>query len=1154
MSEKVEKTDKVKEPVVAARPDVDLTKRDPETSRIAANTEDLTKKGLITNLTLTDGKAPDATPEAIAKDAELVRLALTKTSYFGTVSNPDAAAVERILDPKNAKDTAALEAKYEQTYGTKLRDDVKKYIGGDGVNFRTVEGMLNRTDSRTNFGGNLEVAIETTKVNPEQGNRLMRAAVGSLNSDQISQMATDLQKVDGAKAPKDLVPADATEKQHRDLTLGLEIAISGRKPANETERAAYNAYQKAYVDNVISETPGLTDANRRVLGIMTQGVDNRSAEDIKKMANTAVGASDLKMFADAVNGDTKEAIAARKALSGDSEFVSVFNHRFTADASQTQIDVANDLLKDGKVSIPTIIKGDSNILFGLLDNPKNVDLAASSSTPKEQQDFSAGKELALNNRRPANEQETAALAYYQKVQQAMTEAGMSKKQRDITEDEIAHGGKTLISKLAELDKPSTLGIFGGGHTTQEMMNAIENMSPADYKLLQNPAYKRDLLASTWNYETNEDVNRRMDQIIEAKAAAPNFEASQGVKRTVWEVYRDTQTGGATDKNLASSIASMSPSDAAKYKSDADYRKRIDDIVANTLGDGPRDLAKSVLEQVAKTGKPPELSTLQQIQKNTMDGVSPRQQIDLVEKLLADPKVREGLNKDWREQTDEEMKMKAAVMDAMPTAIRPNSPLFQDGHVPLGDKVALGVPINQLYPDIARLPEAQRTQFSTLLNDSEKAILNNVIAQGGQERLEDRMRAIVVSGGSYKDIQGELAKLTTDEQKKALLNSYDNKYHSNLSNDYMPLVDAADKVQFQNYLKPNGDGNQTAFEHAKTTEGLTRFAFDASAQTVERALQIEKGMLTEFQALHKQLPKEMQEKINTLVTSAVEQNRAAPIEEIKALGKLAVDVAAVVATVYTLGGSAALAATIRAGEAAATVITRVAAERTAAAVIERRVAAPVAEALIDTAATRIAGGAVTEPLVAADRIVAVAEPVFATERITATVAEPVVTTERAATVVEPVVATERAATVVEPVVAARVATALDSTAVAVATVTAAAVTEVLTKPEPAKQPDVTPPAVPTDKLMALATVRRGEGPFQSAERILKSDGKRHSIDEVMALTRALQHNFAPERNGNHDMKGLKVNYQFITKDNFAAIIADVKNPQVKAQLMKLALAA
>ncbi|MBS1952813.1 MAG: hypothetical protein JST89_01365, partial [Cyanobacteria bacterium SZAS-4] len=1041
MADKVEKTEKVVTPVAADRPVVDMTKRDPavDTTRIAADTADMTKKGLVTNLTLTDGSAPPATPEAIAKDAELIRLALTKTSWGGLKSSPDAEAVERILDPKNAKDRAAVEKKYEETYGTKLRDDVKKYIGTDGVNFRTVEAMLNRTDSRTNFGGNLEVAIETAKVDPEKGNRLMRSAVGSLNSDQISQMATDLQKVDGAKAPTaDVIPANAAEAQRKELTLGLDIATSGRKPANETERAAYNAYQKAYVDRVISETPGLTDANRQVLGIMTQGVDHRSADDIKKMANIALGAGDLKMFGDAVNGDTPNAIAARKTLSADQDFVKQYNEKFVTNANQTQADVAKDLLSEGKVSIPTIIKGDSNILFGLLDNPKNIDLAASSSTPKEQKDFSAGKEIALANRQPANEQEAAQLAYYQKVQQAMTDAGMSKKQRDITEDEIAHGGKTLISRLAELDKPSTLGFIGGGHTTQEMMSTLENMTPADYNLLKDPAYKRDLLASTWNYETNEDVNRRMAQMIEAKAAAPNFEASQAIKRTVWEVYRDTQSGGATDKNLASAIASMSPADAAKYKSDADYRKRIDDIVENNLYNGAKDLAKSVLEQVAKTGKPAELSTLQQIQKNTMDGVSPLQQINLVEKLLADPKVREGLNKDWREQTDEQKKMRATIMDAIPTAVRPGQTLFQDGHVPIFDKIAYGVPRSQLYGDMARLPEDQRALFARNMSDSEKAILDNVVAQGGQERLEDRMRAIVVNGGSYKDIQGELAKLTTDEQKKALLNAYENKYHSNLSNDYIPLVDAADKVQYQTYLKPNGDGNQTAFEHAKTTDGLTRFAFDASAQTVERALQIEKGMLAEFQALHKQLPKEMQEKINTLITNAVEQNRAAPIEEIKALGKAAVDVAAVVATVYTLGGSAALAATIRAGETAAAVISRVAAERTAAAVLEREVAATTTNAVIDTAATRIAGGAVTEPLVAADRVATVAEPIVAADR-TAAVVEPVVAADRTAAVVEPVVAADRTAAVVEPVVAA------DRTAAVVEPVVAADRTAAVVEP-------------------------------------------------------------------------------------------------------------
>ncbi|MBS1953540.1 MAG: hypothetical protein JST89_05120, partial [Cyanobacteria bacterium SZAS-4] len=179
-----------------------------------------------------------------------------------------------------------------------------------------------------------------------------------------------------------------------------------------------------------------------------------------------------------------------------------------------------------------------------------------------------------------------------------------------------------------------------------------------------------------------------------------------------------------------------------------------------------------------------------------------------------------------------------------------------------------------------------------------------------------------------------------------------------------------------------------------------------------------------------------------------------------------------------------------------------------------------------------------PVVAADRTVAAVEPVIAADRTVAAV--------------EPALAAT--AGIVRPVIAAvdRAVAAIEPTVLAAAAVTAAAVTEVVTKPATEKQ-DAAPPTVPTDKLVAMATVRRGEGPFQSAERILKSDGKKHSIDEVMALTRALQRNFAPERNNNKDMKGLKVNYQFITKDNFAAIIADVKNPQVQAQLRALAMA-
>ncbi len=1353
-----------KDKPAAARPDVDLTTRSAavvDNSRVVTDSADLAKKGLVGNLTIS--QAPAMSPEAVAKDAQLLNQALNKTSWGGLSSSPDVAALERILDPKNAKNTAAVEAKYAELYGTKFRDDLRTHVGNDPVNYRTVEAMLNRVDGRTNFGGNLEVALETTKLDPAKGNRLLRAAVGSLNSDQVSQMASDVQKSDGGKAPMDLVPANATQQQRRELTLGQELAASGRKPANAEEKAALNTYQKAYIDHVIGETPGITDANRKVLATMTKGVDHRTSEDIKQMANVALESKDLKMFGDAVNGDTPVAIAARKQLSADSSFTQKYNEAFTSGwTSQTTKDVAADLLSEGKVSLATIIKGDTNVLLGLLDNPKNLDLAASNATAKERQDFTAGKDLALNGRQPANDQERAALAYYTKIDQSMKETGIDGKQRSILEDEIQHGGKTLISRLAELDKPSTLGFIGGGHTTQDLLSGIENMSRADYNLLHNDkTYAADLLKSIGTYEKNEDVQRRIAPMINDKATAPNFLASQGIKRTVYEVYQDTRTGGATGENLASAIATMSPADAAMYKKDGDYRKRIDDIVQNNLSDTAKYLATSVLEQVAQTGKSPELTALQQIGKGVMDGATPLQQLPNVEKLLQDPALRARLSKPMQELTPEDRNIRMMLGQALPLSYVGMDMLMKEGRVGLGAKVGYGVPLNQLYPDMAKLPESERAQFSKLLSAPEQEILNNVVAQNGEQRLEDRVRAIVVDDGSYKDLETEFAKLTTNAQKEAVLRAYENKYHSNLSNDFMPKVDAADKIQYQNYLSPTSDGNQTYFNHVVTTDGKTSFAFDASAQTVERSVQLEKGLLAQYQALKKQLPADMQEKMNELISNAVTQNKEAPIEEIKALGKAAVDIAAVVATVFTLGaGSELLAADVAAtaGEAAATTIVKGVAERAAVGIVEREAAAPVIEAAVDTTATKLTGegvGAIVKAetgdvVAAADQAVVapgvvltptttiVEEAVNATATIaeeaaanpavvlkaTATVAQdvaaapaaalnptltiandvavapaaalnptltiaddaaaapaaalrptstiadvaaapapvlrPAVTVAEEVAVLKPEVTqiadqvaalrpalTEiagnpaaalkvadeaaslnpvvtqavddaAASPVLRPVItqianeaaalrpavtqiadeavaaadrtiaadaltAERTATAAlkpiaedtaaalkpivqDAAAIgervvaagatdvlAATTLTSAAVAaEVLDKPA-AKTTDFTPPAVPNDKLLQLATVRRGEGPFQSAERILRTDGKKHSIDEVMALTRALQHNFAPERNDHKDMKGLKVNYQFITKDNFAAIVADVKDPHVKAQLMQFATA-
>lgn len=97
----------------------------------------------------------------------------------------------------------------------------------------------------------------------------------------------------------------------------------------------------------------------------------------------------------------------------------------------------------------------------------------------------------------------------------------------------------------------------------------------------------------------------------------------------------------------------------------------------------------------------------------------------------------------------------------------------------------------------------------------------------------------------------------------------------------------------------------------------------------------------------------------------------------------------------------------------------------------------------------------------------------------------------------------------------------------------------------------PELQPTDKVLGLATVRRGEGPFHSAERLLAAAGGKHDIDEVRALTKALKNIYNEEGHG--DLKDLRVKHGFITKENFNKLVNTVDNEAVKEALRKLAAA-
>jgi hypothetical protein len=289
------------------------------------------------------------------------------------------------------------------------------------------------------------------------------------------------------------------------------------------------------------------------------------------------------------------------------------------------------------------------------------------------------------------------------------------------------------------------------------------------------------------------------------------------------------------------------------------------------------------------------------------------------------------------------------------------------------------------------------------------------------------------------------------------------------------------------------------------------------------------------------------------------------------------------------------------------VEREAIEQVAVPTTEKKIAAEVAEVAVPTAEKKVAAEVIevapvsaVDPTLAREVAAINPKPIVAADEVIKPALAPVVERKAAAEAIEPAIveraateraATERAATeraaaeraaaeraaadqvakqaVVTPAVAPLIAPVIARTVISglvpeikpearQKTAAADTIPEIELEPRPKpeateKEPTPEPVALkPSENLINLATVRRGEGPWQSAERILATDGKRHSVAEVRALTRAIQATFKTDNNGNGDMSGLKVKYNFVTAKNYQALVNAVQDQNVKNLLLGLAI--
>ncbi len=694
-----------------------------------------------------------------------------------TWAKPD--VVKNIIGPMTANDMRRLESSYDQPGqpAGQLRRELREKL--NPAEFREIEALLDRKDGKTNIVGNIATAIEiansgsgTPGENQDKAGRILRAAVGTLSPDDLAQVKKDW----GTRYGKE-----------------------------------YGTFDQAVARSMMSER------DKALMSTFFSKGHPRSAEDIQAAAKLIVDGFNkergirntdqaLQQLSDVVGGDTPQAIAARRALQNDPEFMKTFGEAFERrrGVGDTQSKVANDLLTEGRISLSTIIDGNTRTLGRFFENPENISLALQRATQREKDQFLAGRKLASENADPAKltAEQKESLAFFQKLDAKFKESGDAREQAMWT-DQLLNGRKGLISQMGELHaKPGMLDFWSNGsHSMEKLSSTVENMKLEDWNMLrptkpgQESDYMKALKQSIATYASPEEQTR-LFEMLDKKANAKSFIESQGIKRSFSEVVRDNPEATPEARlAIANSLAAISPADAAALKANPELQGQVGALLEMPSGDH-RDgaatvLAQSYLKQIAATGKPPEPTALDVYSKKVMDGKldDPGARMAAVEKLmLENPELRARVA-EIQGRRDQGGSVLASVsredinltaMLNMDAGMGYRS-LLKGEQIGIGVKIAVGGGVfgdgfKGRYGDIARVqPDTERERLISSLSPEMQQIARNVVKQGGTPDLADEAQSYLIGdGGRHQEFTQKIAQLN-DAQRKEFYDKFKEKY-------------------------------------------------------------------------------------------------------------------------------------------------------------------------------------------------------------------------------------------------------------------------------------------------------------------------------------------------------------------------------------------
>lgn len=852
---------------------------------------------------------------------------------------PDNDKIHRLLDSLNAADRKAIEDAYRNTNGNTdhrdIRTELKDNLGDE--DYRKVESSLNKRDGRTNDAGNLMVSLSAMGGDRGDAERRVIETFATLNAEQQQQLKADFQQDYGKSVEDALKDAGLSD----DAKKAVEFA---RKPveqrtAQDIEAFAKFAIEKGNLDYfsvaLRGDSPAAVEARKnlsnneefkkQIVEAFKVHQDGGNSGIIKNIASLIPGGEVAVVGFNFVEGLVKGDLDFDRLTEGTG--FDKLRKAVESKEVDSKLLQAMDILKNGQVSLATIAADNTGTIFGWFDNKDAISNAAEHATESERKLFAQGQQLAQSGGEAKTDEEKNALSFYNKVHEAFEKAGNDNEPKK-WEDRLVHGKDgSVVSQI--LDSKDKEGRYV----------AIESLSQKDWQTLKDPAAGaafRKQIEDELKSSGNSEEAATLLKLLDKKLAAGSYEDSQKVIRSL----SDLVTTSPHSKTAVATIAGMTPEEATRYKTDAAFRAQVDTFLHDKLDELGQVASSRLLAQVAETGQAPKQDAIDKLFSAKLNGVEGKDAIGDIEAVLQDSALRQKLSGNTEGLSDVERQIKTAI-DEYITAATPGSQtaayggrgavpaqpkeneylqaIYQNGRLTVDQKAKLNLRGDSFFSEAATVSpeERQKLYDSGLISNEDKQLIDTLTQQGGKMTLVDELRASVIKDGTEAEAFASQLKGLSSEEKQALKDEYTRKYGSSLDEDVLAHVSDQEKNNFRTYLTAGEvDGRQDFYDNLeRALHSESGYSPDGSQEVLERALNNQAAMLSDFQARYEKLPPEKQEEANQLFTAALKDYQESKEKFAEKMFQAAVIVGGVAVGVATGGvGLVALASVVAIGAA------------------------------------------------------------------------------------------------------------------------------------------------------------------------------------------------------------------------------------------------